>query len=577
MPTKYFNIAGVCNPSKHYMLPALARLPDVSKMIEGEYYFVLHAPRQSGKTTCLIELTERINSEGRYYAINCSLSSLQNIEETDLAMSTVVDQIDTALRSSGVAKLKNLAFSFSKEPYMNRPTAKVRTMLNDICLSLDKELVVFFDEADCLHENPLITFLTQIRDGYLYRYNFPETVFPRAMALVGMRNIRDYRHRVRPDDQSALLASPFNVTTESFSLANFSKEEIESLYGQHTADTGQIFAGDAVERAWYWTEGQPWLVNAVARHVIVDQFKDDCSRIVTANEIDVAVHDMMLQNVTHFDSIANRLREPRVRRVIESVIVGAESFPNGVSSDDAGYVVDLGILQADSAREHYWPANPVYTEVIARCMSRAIQKEIPKDFTNKWMDGTSIDMNGLLKEFQTYWRKNSQALKKKSKFRNHVLVNIRDALEYLTPKNGRDKNKENNDKILTEVTDELADNIRNDLTNLANEAFVHLVMFAFLQRVLNGGAVINRDFGLLNKRCDIVVEYNGLLYPLEIKIKDNKTLKKSYEQLYGYMDISGSPVGWLVVFDRDLNKSWKKKIFRRKIDYKGKTIRVIGC
>jgi hypothetical protein len=429
-PTRFFNIAGSCNPSKHYMLPALLRLPDVNDMIKGEYYFVLHAPRQSGKTTCLIDITERINSEGRYYAINCSLASLQNIEETDLAMSTVIDQIDTALRGSGIAKLKNLAFSFNKEPYMNSPTSKVRSMLNDICLLLDRELVVFFDEADCLHENPLITFLTQIRDGYLYRYNSMETVFPRSMALVGMRNIRDYRHRVRPDDQSALLASPFNVITQSFSLANFSKEEIKSLYGQHTADTGQIFAVDAVERAWYWTEGQPWLVNALARNIIVDQFKDDYSRNVTANEIEIAVHDLILQNLAHFDSIANRLREPRVRRVIESVIVGAKSFPKGVSSDDAGYVVDLGYIKHDSAtKQSYRPANPIYNEVLARILSRNIQESLPEDLSNKWMDGTSIDMKGLLEAFQLYWRLNREALTEDNQVETLVHASIEDALQ----------------------------------------------------------------------------------------------------------------------------------------------------
>jgi hypothetical protein len=340
------------------MLPALPRLPDVNDMIEGKYYFVLHAPRQSGKTTCLVELTEQIICEGKYYAINCSLASLRNMEEIDIAMSTVVDRIDKGLRDSSVDKISNLAYSFTEEPYMKAPSSKVQNMLNDICRSLDRELVVFFDEADCMHEDPLITFLTQIRDGYLYRYNSPKTVFPRSMALVGMRDLRDYRYRVRPDEQSAGLASPFNVKKKSLTLANFSKEEIESLYGQHTADTGQIFEKGAVERAWNWTEGQPWLVNALAENVIVDQFKNDYARIVTANEIDLAVHDLLLRNDTHFDTLAERLREPRVRRVVESVIVGAESFPNGVSSDDAGYVVVLGILQADSAEKKILASQP---------------------------------------------------------------------------------------------------------------------------------------------------------------------------------------------------------------------------
>lgn len=90
-----------------------------------------------------------------------------------------------------------------------------------------------------------------------------------------------------------------------------------------------------------------------------------------------------MHNVAHFNSIAKCLREPRVGRVVESVIVVDESFPEGVSSDDAGYVVDLGIQQTDSARERYWPASPIYGEVVARRSSWDVQQEIPKDFANK--------------------------------------------------------------------------------------------------------------------------------------------------------------------------------------------------
>ncbi|MDR1080453.1 MAG: hypothetical protein LBQ79_05735, partial [Deltaproteobacteria bacterium] len=51
-PKKFFNTEGVCRPEEHYMIPALPRLPDVSDLIEKKRYFVIHAPRQSGKTTC---------------------------------------------------------------------------------------------------------------------------------------------------------------------------------------------------------------------------------------------------------------------------------------------------------------------------------------------------------------------------------------------------------------------------------------------------------------------------------------------------------------------------------------------
>ena len=53
---KFFNVAGPCNPAKHYMLPATERLPDVLRLIRQEQYFAIHAARQSGKTIYVVGL-----------------------------------------------------------------------------------------------------------------------------------------------------------------------------------------------------------------------------------------------------------------------------------------------------------------------------------------------------------------------------------------------------------------------------------------------------------------------------------------------------------------------------------------
>ena len=59
---KFFNIAGPCNPAKHYMLSATERLPDIVSLVRKEQYFVIHAQRQCGKTTALLALRNEINS-----------------------------------------------------------------------------------------------------------------------------------------------------------------------------------------------------------------------------------------------------------------------------------------------------------------------------------------------------------------------------------------------------------------------------------------------------------------------------------------------------------------------------------
>jgi hypothetical protein len=522
---KSFNTTGVCVPSKHYILPVLPRIPDVTDMITGEFYFILHAPRQSGKTTFLQALTDKINTDGQYYALYCSLEVSQGVLDVETAMRQIVVEINRTLKKSPIRSFKEL--SVPGVPLVDLDASeKVAEMLNYLSFKLDKDLVVFFDESDCLSGSPLITFLRQIRLGYNNRTISPESKFPRSMALVGMRDIRDYLVQVRPEEKSASLASPFNVKKKSLTLANFTQDEIRYLYNQHTEATGQIFDRRAIERAWYWSEGQPWLVNAIADHIVVEQVKGNYYVAITGEQVDLAAETLIKLRQTHIDSLLARLQEPGVRRVMEAVIKGDPIFPSSVSDDDVEYALDLGLLKKEKGS--YLPSNPIYQEVILRTLTQRIQEsELLSSYENRWMDGKTIDMTSLLKSFQGFWRENSGILP--------------DPNGYV-------------------------------------ESTAHLIFFAYLQRVLNGGAeFIKREYALGMNRVDVCVGYRGHSYPLELKIKGHKSLADSLEQVRKYIDISGALEGWLIIFDRSNNKSWDKKIYWETKQVGKMTIHVVGC
>jgi predicted AAA+ superfamily ATPase len=80
---KFFNVAGPCHPVEHYMLPPLERCSDLIHLIEHKQYFVIHAARQSGKTTLLWELIRQLNKEGNYHALYCSLETVSQISEAE--------------------------------------------------------------------------------------------------------------------------------------------------------------------------------------------------------------------------------------------------------------------------------------------------------------------------------------------------------------------------------------------------------------------------------------------------------------------------------------------------------------
>lgn len=72
---RFFNIAGSCDPKYHYMLPATARLAEnnVDCLIRNQSYFVIHAPRQVGKTTAILDLVRQLNASENYIAVMVSV------------------------------------------------------------------------------------------------------------------------------------------------------------------------------------------------------------------------------------------------------------------------------------------------------------------------------------------------------------------------------------------------------------------------------------------------------------------------------------------------------------------------
>jgi hypothetical protein len=502
------------------MIEASTRLKGVELLIARNQYFVIHAARQSGKTTYLQDLAKRLHAGGKYYALYCSLEKVQNIVEPERGIPSIVRQIRNKLEDTDIPCRAEFAGDADYEDF----AGVLETSLKRFCKLLDKPLVVLFDEADCLSEGTLISFLRQLRNGYNDRSMAP---FVHSVALVGMRNIRDYKARICPDSQSLGSASPFNIITETFTLKNFSGEEITQLYRQHTDETGQIFEEDALEHVREQTQGQPWLVNAIAREVIEKILQSDYTKPVTAALVNGAIQNIILRRDTHIDSLLERLKEARVRKVIEPIIMG-ESFTERFS-DDFLYVRDLGLIT--DAQERLGPANPIYGEVIARTLSYDAQQNFQQQYKEYQIsryllkDGR-MDVDCLMRDFQQFWRENSAIWIKHQNYR---------------------------------------------------EAAPHLVLMAFLQRIINGGGHIIRDMAAGTGRLDLCLTYEDKKYPIELKIRHGKKhLEKGLEQTARYMDIHGCSEGWLAVFDRRSNVKWDDKIYMRKETVDDKTITVVG-
>ena len=520
---RYFNIAGPCFPDEHYMLPPLERLPGIMRIVEQRGYFVLHAARQSGKTTALMALVEKINGQGRMNALYFTVETVQRFTDPREGIPRIVESMRNAVLRHPI--FKDLVRDPNSEIPALRPPSPgldVKAFLSLLSEKSEKPLVVFFDEVDCLSDDTLVTFLRQLRDGYVTRRISP---FPASIALVGMRDIRDYKARIRPDNQTLGSASPFNIIKRDLTFSNFGKDDVARLYAQHTDATGQIFCDGVIDKVYEYTLGQPWLVNAIAEECIENIHNYRYDEPITVEDVATAKETIIRARGTHVDSLMERLKEPRVRRVVEPVILGKDPFLSEFD-DDYRYVLDLGLLRENEARMLV-PGNPMYAEIMIRYLSAIEQKRFYNDYgTPFWLnpDG-SLDMPALMAEFQRFWRENSGA--------DHEVYGY-------------------------------------------NEATPHLVMMGYLQRVVNGGGRIAREMALGSKRLDLCVEFGKFRYAVELKMRRNYSPTESPVQLAGYLDTLGLSEGWMAVFDDDASKSWEEKIFLRDMSVDGKTLHIVG-
>lgn len=275
---KFFNTAGPIKLDIHYNVNPLHRinLDEVEQLIAQQKYFILHVPRQTGKTSSLLALRDYLNEQGNYIAVYANVEAGQAARNDVLRVvtattSAIADRLSLVLKDRMPQEL------FQEMKQKENADSLLTAYLREISAILPKPLVLFIDEIDALVGDSLVSVLRQIRAGYDQRPQY----FPISIVLCGVRDVRDYRI-VLSNQDIVTGGSAFNIKAESLRLGNFSKEEIHELYMQHTAATGQEFDEACFPLIWDATEGQPWLVNALGYEVTMNmkENRDRSIRII---------------------------------------------------------------------------------------------------------------------------------------------------------------------------------------------------------------------------------------------------------------------------------------------------------
>ena len=243
-PARFFNTTGPVKPARHYHVPPLERmnLDEFRRLVAEERYFVLHAPRQTGKTSALLALQDLLNDEGRFSCAYVNVEGGQTARE-DVARVVRAVLSELAARADDALGDGSLEEIWPEVLAKRGPDTALRVALTRWARAAPKPLVLLIDEIDALVGDSLLSVLRQLRAGYDLR---PEG-FPQSVVLCGVRDVRDYRIRSGSADTMVSGGSAFNVKAKSLRLGDFSREEVRFLLGQHTEETGQPFAEEALE------------------------------------------------------------------------------------------------------------------------------------------------------------------------------------------------------------------------------------------------------------------------------------------------------------------------------------------
>ena len=530
---RFFNTAGPMILEDHYCIDPLRRIDwdEIQRLIRDKRYFILHAPRQTGKTSTLLAMMKALNAQGNYACLYA------NIEPAQAARGDVTQGVPTVCNAicgamSNYLNRQDIDRWYLQECRNYQPQYQLTQLLRYWTETSDKPTILFLDEVDALVGDTLVSILRQIRAGYNDR---PEK-FPQSIVLCGVRDVRDYRIH-QSDGDIITGGSAFNIKTESLRMGNFSQEETIALWKQHMDETGQVFNEAIFPELWEDTYGQPWLVNALGYEITWKlRANRDRSRKITLNDYKEAREELIQSRATHLDQLVDKLQEPRVYSVISEILASQEDVVHAPPAD-IEYVADLGLIRT---RPSIRISNRIYQEVIPRELTWSIQVGIATQEQEWYVTPEHrLDMPKLLAAFQQFFREHSDSW-----------------IEGFSYK----------------------------------EAGPQLLLQAFLQRIVNGGGHITREYGLGKKRTDLFIEWpldekSGMHGPLQRIVIECKILRgaletdidKGLEQTADYVRRVGADESHLIIFDRKSQRSWDERIWRRDESFSELSITVWGA
>ena len=522
---KRFNVTGTCFADKHYMVNIDERVQKIKKMVDRGDYFCINRGRQYGKTTTLHFLKKALEAEYTVFSISFegmdddSFSSLEKCGQAffDKLMSQIESGEVTNCEKSSIKVLKKLT---GHGLFSERVTERnLSPQISNFVKASERPVVVIIDEVDQAgNHEAFIKFLGLLRDKYLNRETRPTF---HSVILAGVYDVKNLKLKMRPED-SHQYNSPWNIAAPFEISMELDEKGIRGMLEDYEGDhhTGMDTAKIA-KLIWDYTSGYPFLVSRLC--MIIDERLDaDWSDRGFLE----AVNSLLKEQNTLFDDMRKKLDDfPDMRRMLTLMLYDGESFAYSAYDRAMNIAKMFNFIKEENGRVAV--SNRIFETWFYNLFHSEAQTSAEPKGSDIINDG-SIDRPMFIRDGHLDMKK----------------IMERFALHF------------------------------NEIYDAKDEKFIEKqgrrFFLFFLKPIINGTGNFYVEAQTRNeRRMDVVVDYNGERFVIEMKIWHGDSYNERGEnQLAEYLDYYGLEKGYLLSFCFNKNKVSGVK----EIDVGGKTV-----
>lgn len=320
---RYFNIEGVCYPDEHYMVNLDRRVEEISELIEKNKYFSINRARQYGKTTTLNMVVQKLGDQYAIFLISFEGLSSQTYESEGLFCRRLCRLLYDAVfyeEVTGVPdEIRQELSDLCKMDEKNLDLGILSNFMSKICEKTLKPVVLMIDEVDQASNREIfLTFLGMLRDKYLRRKT--RKTF-QSVILASVYDIRNLKIKVRPEIEHQ-KNSPWNIAAKFTLDMGFGIWEIKSMLDVYESDHQLgIITEDIAEWIYDYTSGYPFLVSALCKIMDEELVCKNKNSAWSRSGFLQAVKILLQERNTLFDSLRNKIEDyPQLRNMLYDIL-----------------------------------------------------------------------------------------------------------------------------------------------------------------------------------------------------------------------------------------------------------------